>query len=124
MPKKILVVEDEEALAELVKARLEAKGYAVSNAFDGMEALDKARKEKPDLIILDLMIPKLDGYQVCRMLKFDKVLNRVPVIMLTALDKREDKEWGKKVKADAYMTKPFDGEELTDKVHSFIGKAE
>ena len=104
----ILVVDDEIQMVEMIKMRLEAYGYEIITAYDGIEGLNKAKKEKPDLILLDLMLPKLDGYQVCRMLKFDKTLNKIPIIMLTALGGKEDREWGKKVNADGYITKPFD----------------
>ena len=120
--KKILVVDDETQMVEMLKMRLEASNYTVTTASDGMEGLSKAKSDNPDLIILDLMLPKLDGYQVCRMLKFDKTLAKIPIIMLTALGEREDREWGKKVKADSYLTKPFDTEELLEKIKSLIGK--
>jgi len=120
MPKRILIVDDEPQLVEMVKMRLEANNYEVIVAHDGMEALEKARKGEPDLIILDLMLPKLDGYQVCRMLKFDRALSKIPIIMLTALGKKEDREWGKKVKADAYIIKPFNAEELLERVARLI----
>ena len=122
MSKTILVVEDEIQMAEMLKMRLEAHGYTVLTAADGMEGLNKAKKEKPDLILLDLMLPKLDGYQVCRILKFDKTLCKIPIVMLTALGKREDKEWGKKVRADGYITKPFEKDDLLDKIENLIGK--
>lgn len=118
--RKILIVDDENELVEMMKMRLEANEYDVFTAYDGMEALASARKNSPDLIILDLMLPKLDGYQVCRMLKFDKITSKIPIIMLTALDKREDREWGKKVNADAYMTKPFNTEELLEKIRELL----
>ncbi len=122
--KRILIVDDETDLLETLSMRLQANNYDVITAVDGMEGLNKAKKEKPDLIVLDILMPKLDGYQVCRMLKFDKNLNKIPIIMLTALDKQEDKEWGKKVNADAYMTKHFEAQELLDKIKFLLGKAE
>ena len=84
MPKKrILVVDDEVELVKAIQIRLEQADYEVIVAYDGQEALEKARKEKPDLIVLDLMLPKIDGYKVCRMLKFDDKYKQIPIIMLT-----------------------------------------
>lgn len=121
--KRILLIDDEKDLSETVVFQLESKGYEVIAAYDGMEGLKKAKEGKFDLIILDVMMPKLDGYQVCRMLKFDKNYSKIPIIMLTALGGKEDREWGKKVNADAYMAKPFDIEELTVKIQSFLGRS-
>src|SRR3989339_345444 len=95
--KKILVVDDEPDVVKLLKVRLEASGYAVIEAYDGQEGLDKAHNEMPDLIILDLMLPKLNGYQVCRMLKFDEDYKNIPIIILTGRDGEVDREMGGKV---------------------------
>ena len=105
--KKILLVEDEKVLIETVTLRLEANGYEVIPAYDGFEGLEKAKKEKPDLIILDLMLPKMDGYKVCGLLKADTRYNKIPIIMFTARAQESDKKMGKEVGADAYITKPF-----------------
>lgn len=122
--KRILVVDDEKQLVDMLKMRLEANNYEVIAAYDGMEALECSRKQKPDLIVLDLMLPKLDGYQVCRMLKFDKATHKIPIVMLTALSQKEDREWGKKVNADVYITKPFNAEELLEKIKVLISAKE
>ena len=122
MSKKILLVDDEEDLVETISMRLEANNYDVISAYDGQEALKKAREEKPDLIILDIMLPKLDGYQVCRMLKFDRTLNKIPIIMLTAMGQEEDQKTGVDVKADAYIIKPFDSKVLMDKVKELLAE--
>jgi len=119
--KKILVVDDEPDIVEMLKMRLEASGYEVLVATDGNTAYDKARSDAPDLIILDLMLPGMDGYQVCRLLKFDQRYKLIPIIMLTAKGQKEDKEWGDKVGADLYMTKPFEAKELLDKIKELIG---
>lgn len=120
--KRILLVDDEEDLVVTISMRLEANNYDVIPAYDGQEGLKKAREEKPDLIILDIMMPKLDGYQVCRMLKFDRTLNKIPIIMLTAMSQEEDKKTGMDVKADAYITKPFDSKVLIDKVKELLAE--
>ncbi len=118
--KRILVVDDEADLVEMVKMRLEANNYEVLSAYDGQEALDKARKEKPDLIILDLMLPKIDGYKVCRMLKFDEKYKKIPIILFTARAQESDQKIGKEVGADAYVTKPFDPKVLLDKIGELL----
>jgi len=118
--KSILLVEDEKDLQAAVKFRLEANGYAVLTASDGQEALDKARTQNPDLIILDLMLPKIDGYKVCRMLKFDEKYKHIPIVMFTARAEEEDKRLGREVSADAYITKPFEPEILLDKVKELL----
>lgn len=122
MAKKILVVDDEVQLVEMLKMRLEASNYNVITAYDGQEALGKARKEKPDLIILDLMLPKIDGYKVCRMLKFDEKYKKIPIIMFTARAQDEDKEMGQEVGAEAYITKPFEPKILLGKIKELIGE--
>jgi len=122
MAKRILLVDDERDLVDMVKMRLEAGGFEVSTAFDGQEALDKARKEKPDLIILDLMLPKMDGYKVCRMLKFDEKYKKIPIILFTARAQDNDKQLGTEVGADGYITKPFEPQVLLSKINELIGK--
>jgi DNA-binding response OmpR family regulator len=118
--KRILLVDDEAQLVELVKMRLEANGYQVLTAYDGKEALDVAKKEMPDLIILDLMLPKIDGYKVCRMLKFDEKYKKIPIIMFTARALEADKKVGMEVGADDYITKPFEPELLLMKIKDFL----
>ena len=116
----ILIVDDEKDLVSMVKLRLEALGYDTIEAYDGQEALTKARNEKPDLIILDLMLPKMDGYKVCRMLKFDSRYKSIPIILFTARAQDSDKDLGKEVGADAYITKPFEAEVLLSKVKELL----
>ena len=118
--KRILVVDDEVDLVNLVKMRLEANGYEAVGAYDGQEGLDKAKKEKPDLVILDLMLPKMDGYKVCRMLKFDEKYKNIPIIMFTARAQESDKKMGEEVGADAYITKPFEPEVLLTKIKELL----
>ncbi|MBI5145225.1 MAG: response regulator [Candidatus Omnitrophica bacterium] len=118
--KKILVVDDEKELVEMIKMRLEANDYEVISAFDGQEALEKAKKEKPDLIILDLMLPKMDGYKVCGLLKADTRYNKIPIIMFTARVQESDIKLGQEVGADAYITKPFEPETLLGKIKELL----
>jgi DNA-binding response OmpR family regulator len=119
---RILVVDDEPELVELVKIRLEANGYQVLTAYDGQEGLDKARNEKPDLIILDLMLPKMDGYKVCRMLKFDEKYNKIPIMLFTARAQESDRKMGEEVGAEAYITKPFEPQILLGKIKELLAK--
>lgn len=121
--KRILLVDDEKDLVETVTFRLEAAGYEVIPAYDGSEALEKTRREKPDLIILDLMLPKIDGYKVCRMLKFDEKYKRIPVLMFSARALDEDKKTGEEVGANAYITKPFEPQTLLGKIKELLGEA-
>ena len=120
--KKILLVEDEKVLIETVTLRLEAAGYEVIPAYDGREGLEKAKREKPDLIILDLMLPKMDGYKVCGLLKADTRYNKIPIIMFTARAQESDKKMGQEVGADAYITKPFEPQLLLEKIRELLKK--
>jgi len=117
---KVLIIDDEIDLVETMTFRLESAGYEVINAFDGLEGLDKARAENPDIILLDVMMPKMDGYHVCRMLKFDEKYRHIPIIMLTARGQEQDKATGLEVKADLYMTKPFESSELMTNIKKLI----
>lgn len=120
MGKKILIVDDEQELVKAVIIRLEAAGYLTITASDGQEGLSKAQKEKPDLIILDLMLPKMDGYKVCGLLKADSRYNKIPIIMLTARAQELDKIMGKDVGADFYITKPFEHKILLAKIEELL----
>ena len=120
--KRILIVDDEEDIVNVLRFRLEANNYAVQSASEGQEGLNKARVEKPDLIILDLMLPKLDGYKVCRMLKFDEIYKSIPIIMFTARAQKKDEELGMETGADAYIAKPFESEVLLGKIKELLGK--
>jgi len=118
--KRILLIEDEKDMAYAVSLQLEAKGYEIITACDGQEGLNKARAENPDLIILDLMLPKIDGYKVCRMLKFDNKYKDIPVILFTARAQDSDRKTGREVGADAYITKPFEPKALLDKIRELL----
>lgn len=120
MAKKILIVDDEPQMVDMLSMRLETSGYDIITAADGQAGLDKARKEKPDLIILDLMLPKMDGYKVCGLLKKDARFARIPIVIFTAKAQKEDMDIGKEVGADAYITKPFDAQALTLKIAELL----
>ena len=120
--KKILVVDDEIDLVETLRFPLEMEGYNVQVSYNGEDALNQARTEKPDLILLDLMLPKLDGYKVCRLLKFDERYKHIPILMLTAKIQEKDKLLGKETGANEYITKPFDMDELMKKVKVYLSK--
>jgi DNA-binding response OmpR family regulator len=114
---KILVVDDEVKIVRVVRAYLEKDGYQVVEAFDGRQALEVARIEHPDLVILDLMLPEISGWDVCRRLRHD---SNTPVIMLTAQDEDTDKIVGLELGADDYLTKPFNPKELMARVHALL----
>lgn len=120
--KRILVVDDEEDILNVLRFRLEANNYEVLVASDGQEGLNKARSEKPDLMILDLMLPKIDGYKVCRMLKFDEAYKAIPIIIFTARAQKKDEELGIEMGADAYISKPFEPEILLGKIKELLNK--
>ncbi|KAB7705926.1 response regulator [Bacillus aerolatus] len=118
MNKKILVVDDEQSIVTLIKYNLEQTGYEVITAFDGEEAMEKALGEQPDLIVLDWMLPRLDGMEVCKELRQQKVTT--PILMLTAKDEEFDKVLGLELGADDYMTKPFSPRELLARVKAIL----
>ncbi len=113
----VLVVEDEPTLLETLEYNLTRQGYRVVTATDGVMAVEQARRERPDVIILDIMLPKMDGFEVCRTLR--KEMN-VPILMLTARDEEIDKVVGLEVGADDYMTKPFSMRELMARVKALL----
>ena len=119
--KKILVVDDEKKIVEILQAYLERDGYQVIAAFDGKTALALALKQHPDLVILDLMLPEISGWEVCRMIRKE---SEVPIIMLTARDEVTDKIIGLEMGADDYVTKPFDTKELVSRVRAILRRAE
>ena len=112
--RKVLVVDDESSIVTLLKYNLEEAGFEVITANDGLEGLNKALEEKPDVILLDWMLPHMDGMEVCKELRIKKV--QIPIIMLTAKDEEFDKVLGLELGADDYMTKPFEIKELLARV--------
>ncbi len=118
----ILVVEDDLDVSDSLKVKLEGRGYKVVTTFNGLAALETARELKPDLIILDILLPGLMGYQVCRLLKFDERYRKIPIIMLTGKVDRESREISTKAGADRYITKPFEIEYLLEEVSRYVSK--
>lgn len=125
--KKVLLVDDDVEFCEATKLLLESKTYQVVLAYDGKEGLEKVRAEKPDLIILDVMMPEMNGYDVCVVLKADADLKNIPVILLTAVDQALFKTTYTKVmgcmtEADDYIDKPVEPEDLVKRVEDLLGK--
>ena len=121
MKRRILVVDDEKKIVDIVKAYLERERYQVIVAYDGEEALDMAREQQPDLLVLDLMLPGISGWDVCRILRKE---SDIPIIMLTARDEVTDKIVGLELGADDYVTKPFDPKELVSRVKSVLRRSQ
>lgn len=122
MPKKILIVEDEPGILVSLRDEFESQGYIVHAAEDGEKGLEIAKGEKPDLIILDIMLPVLDGYEVCKKLRMEG--DTTPIIMLTVKDEEVDKVLGLELGADDYVTKPFSFRELTARVKAVFRRTE
>lgn len=122
--KKILIVDDEREIVDNLTMALQMKDYETFVAYDGEEALEITRREKPDLILLDIVMPKLNGYQVCRELKKQEATKNIPVIMLTAKTQESDRFWGKETGADDYITKPYDIYFLFEKIKDFLEKSD
>src|SRR5215472_6106878 len=120
MRKKILVVEDDAELVELLSYQLKRAGFAIGTATDGIEALKKARTVAPDLILLDLMLPELDGFAVCEILRHDPVTASVPIIMLTAMSGELARVAGLEAGANDYITKPFSPRQLLARVETLL----
>ena len=120
---KIMIVDDEMTTLLPLKRSLEAEGYRVLEAYDGYQAIEKSKKEMPELIVLDLMLPGIDGFEVCAQLKKDKLTGKIPVIMLTARDEVRDKVEGLEIGADDYVTKPFSLNELKARIRNVLKRS-
>ncbi len=120
MPAKILVVDDERPIAEILQYNLEKEGFQVVLAFDGDEALQRVEQDEPDLIILDIMLPKQDGFSVCRQIRAHR---DIPIIMLTAKETELDKVLGLELGADDYVTKPFGAREIVARVKAILRRS-
>lgn len=117
---KILIVDDEEHIRELIKFNLDNNGYKTYTAADGIEALKLAKKESPDLIFLDLMLPGMDGYDVCKEIRRDNEISNTPIVMITAKGEELDKILGLELGADDYITKPFSVRELMARTKAIL----
>ena len=120
--KRILIVDDELEMAEMETMRLKASGYEVAVAHDGPSGLKQVKFWQPDLVILDIMLPQMDGYQVCERLKKDPQSQNIPIILVSAMDQKYDTNLGKKVGADFYFTKPFEPVVLLAKIRELLKK--
>ncbi|MGZ3525672.1 MAG: response regulator [Thermodesulfobacteriota bacterium] len=120
--KRILIVEDQAVISNMLKMRLEANNYEAITAGDGEEGLEKACKEKPSLIILDVMLPKMNGYKVCQILKADPKYSAIPIILSSGRTPQEVRKVSKEVGADAFVSKPFEAEELLSKMKELLEK--
>jgi len=119
---KILVVDDEIYIVHILDFSLGMEGYEVLTALDGEQALERARAEHPDLIVLDIMMPKLDGYETCKLLKADPVTKDIPVILLSAKGRNVDQKVGFEVGANDYITKPFSPRKLVERINALLGQ--
>jgi DNA-binding response OmpR family regulator len=117
----VLAVDDDRVIRQLVEVNLELEDYEVDSAADGQEALDKVKVFKPDLLVLDIMMPRLDGREVCRRLKSDPATKGIKIVFLSARAQEVDVESGMDLGADAYVTKPFDPAELIEVVRKLLG---
>ena len=122
--KRILIVEDNPTFQKMLKLRLQSNGYDVIAASDGLEGLNMARKEGPDLIILDLMLPRMNGHQIARLLKFDNRFRDIPIIMLTSRDLDEDATLAKQCGADAFIVKTTRAAILLDVIRKLLKQEE
>lgn len=120
--KKILLVEDEPEFRLALRMRLEANGYDIIEADDGMSGLDAVRQQNPDLIILDVMLPRMNGFKVARLLKYSAKYKHVPLMMLTVMSQASDRKMGQAVGADAYLTKPYQPQELLDTISTLVSR--
>jgi phosphate regulon transcriptional regulator PhoB len=122
--KRVLIIEDDRDIVELVRYNLANEGFQVNAAFDGTSGLTSLKKSPPDLLLLDLMLPKLSGLDICREVRKDESLNRLPVLMLTARGDEADRVVGLEMGADDYVTKPFSPRELIARVKALLRRAE
>ena len=118
--KKILIVDDEQDIVETLKFMLEAYGYECFCAYDGESGLNLAKEIIPDLMILDVMMPKINGYKISRLLKYDTKYKDIPIIMVTARSQEDDKLIGQETGVNEYITKPFELDDVIERVNSYL----
>ena len=123
MSTKILVVDDSPTALRLTRDALAEKGFEALTAVDGDDALEVANREHPDLVVLDIVLPKKNGFQVCRKLKTDPATSAMKVILLSSKKEEHDRQWGLRQGADSYVTKPYDLDELVADIERFLGEA-
>lgn len=119
--RKILIVEDDLDIIDVLKITLEDK-FEVIEAHNGIKAINIIYEQTPDLIILDITLPEMNGYQVCRLLKEDEIYRHIPIIILTSKSQKRDRFWGIEAGADKYITKPFDTDEVVDSIEELLIK--
>ena len=119
---RILIVEDEESLLKLESILLSSKGYSVTGVMDGKSALDEISARKPDLVVLDIMLPEMDGFEVCKRIKENPETAGIPVVMLTAKKNSQDYARGMQVGADAYVTKPFKSAQVIELIEGLLSR--
>lgn len=119
---KILIADDNRDLLEILVARFRALGFEVVSAHNGAAALETAKREQPEVAVLDVMMPELNGFQVCRRLREDDDLGDMPVVLLTAKDTEADQFWGLEVGADLYLTKPVEPAEVVERVQDLLNR--
>ncbi len=120
--KKVLVVDDSPTQLKLMSDPLMSRGYTIVTAMDGVEALEMVASEKPDLVVLDVIMPRKNGFRVCRDIKISPLYNAIKVILISSKDQESDKFWGERQGADLYITKPFTDEELVSGVARLLGE--
>jgi two-component system, OmpR family, alkaline phosphatase synthesis response regulator PhoP len=119
---KVLVVDDEIYIVHILDFSLGMEGYEVITALDGEQALERLKSDRPDLIVLDIMMPKLDGYEVCKAIKSNPATKHIPVILLSAKGRNVDQKTGYDVGADDYITKPFSPRKLVERINQLLGQ--
>ncbi len=117
----IMIADDVPDILAVLSARFRALGFTVLEAHDGREALESIRSQRPDIVILDVMMPELNGFQVCRRVKEDPELSKIPVVLLTAKDSEADQFWGSEVGADLYLTKPIEPGNVVLHIQELLG---
>jgi len=119
---RVLVVDDEIYIVHILDFSLGMEGYEVITALDGEQALERLKSDRPDLIVLDIMMPKLDGYEVCKAIKSNPATKHIPVILLSAKGRNVDQKTGYDVGADDYITKPFTPRKLVERINQLLGQ--
>ncbi len=122
--KRVLIIEDDRDIIELVRYNLEQEGFSLGSARDGLSGLEQVKKSPPDVLLLDLMLPKLSGLEICKAIRRDEKLNRLPILMLTARGDESDRVIGLELGADDYVTKPFSPRELVARVKALLRRTE